>query len=83
MVEDLLFDLYSWRVSQKDSWYQKMVSLLLSSQADTESYRKSYHQTSNQTYNPKQQRSSFMIARRFGFSVGYLQGRLVPELFLC
>ena len=80
--EDPFPDLYSRCISQTDSWYLKMVSLLLSSQADTESNSESYHQTSHQTYNPKEQRFSLMTARLFGLSVGYFQGRLVPELFL-
>ncbi len=54
---------------------------LLSSQADTKSNSKSYDQTSDQTYDPKEQRS-FAFARGPVLPVGYFQGRLVPVLFL-
>ena len=82
-AEDELLDLYGTRISQSDSWCWKMVCGLLPSQANTESDCKSYHQTSNQTYNPKEQRSRPTSARLIGFLVRYFQCRLLPKLFFC
>lgn len=55
----------------------------LSSQAHTESNSKSYHQTSDQTYDPKEQRFPPMLARRIVSPLRYFQRWLVPEFFLC